>query len=418
MTDPLRKHFHDKLREIMAKIFVEYRATVDDEEVSEERAIELSVSYAKALEAAVFEACAEINATRKRAAGQSYRSVTLYSPLKAQLIDACRTRCMTLTFNLSQDDRTELHSRIGTLSLPAQELAVMPSSELANDAFKQKMEKIALQQLAQTTLKSVDNSRPRAKTTHKGEELIDSYVYGPETSGAIETEDKMEQRQPLRLETNLSGVGVAAVPGSAIEQTPASAAIPAMDTPASAVAESVMNEPAPSSSTAAAGDTSVLSPVVATQSPAEDPSGAVAGEVQSPIVPTSAILSARPVFDLHSLWSGAEGGHPPSASMNNNIESLCGDEDEDEMDLDLGGDEAAGGVGDDDFARFLEGVDEAKAEGASKNAVRPPDPPPRRPSESDMDNFQTLPVVWSGDVSNKTSFLTTNSNSRTLILDF
>lgn len=75
MTDPLRKHFHDKLMEIMAKIFVEYRATEDDEEVPEERAIELSVSYAKSLEAAVFEACAEINATRKRAAGQSYRSV-------------------------------------------------------------------------------------------------------------------------------------------------------------------------------------------------------------------------------------------------------------------------------------------------------------------------------------------------------
>ena len=75
MTDPLRKHFHDKLKEIMAKIFVEYRATEDDEEVPEERAIELSVSYAKSLEAAVFEACAEINATRKRAAGQSYRSV-------------------------------------------------------------------------------------------------------------------------------------------------------------------------------------------------------------------------------------------------------------------------------------------------------------------------------------------------------
>jgi hypothetical protein len=79
MTDPLRKHFHDKLKEIMAKIFVEYRATEDDEEVSEERAIEVSVSYAKALEVAVFEACAEINASRKRAAGQSYRSVGLYS---------------------------------------------------------------------------------------------------------------------------------------------------------------------------------------------------------------------------------------------------------------------------------------------------------------------------------------------------
>jgi len=28
MTDPLRKHFHDRLKEIMAKIFVEYRTTV------------------------------------------------------------------------------------------------------------------------------------------------------------------------------------------------------------------------------------------------------------------------------------------------------------------------------------------------------------------------------------------------------
>jgi hypothetical protein len=407
MTDPLRKHFHDKLKEIMAKIFVEYRATEDDDEVSEERAIELSVSYAKSLEAAVFEGCAEVNATRKRAAGQSYRSVNLYSLWKAQLINTCRTRCMTLTFNLSQDDRTELHSRIGTLSLPAQELAVMPSSELANDAFKQKMEKIALQQLAQTTLKSIDTSRPRAKITHKGEELIDSYVYGPETSGAIEVEDKVEQRQPLRLETNLISAGV---PGSAIEQTPASAAMPVMDTPASAVAESVMNETVPASSTAVAGDTSVLSPIVATHSQVEDPSGAGAGEVHSPTVPTSAILSARPAFDLNSLWSGAEGGQPPPASVDSNIEPLGGDEDEAEMDLDLGGDEVAGGVGDDDFARFLEGVEGAKSEGASKNAVGPPDPPPRRPSESGMDNFAKLPVVWGGDVSNRALFLTTDTN--------
>ncbi len=323
---------------------------------------------------------------------------------------------MTLTFNLSQDDRTELHSRIGTLSLPAQELAVMPSSELANDAFKQKMEKIALQQLAQTTLKSVDTSRPRAKITHKGEELIDSYVYGPETSSAIEVEDKMEQRQPLRLETNLNGDGGAGVPGSAIEQTPASAAMPALDTPASAVAESVMNETAPASSIAAAGDASVLSPIVATHSQAEDPSGAGIGEVQSPTVPTSAILSARPAFDLNSLWIGAEGGQPPSVSVNRNIDSSDGDEDRAEMDLDLGGDEVAGGVGDDDFTRFLEGVDGAKHEGASKHAVAPPGPPPRRPSESDMDSFEKLPVVWSSDVSTMTLFLTTNLVQRLILI--
>lgn len=309
---------------------------------------------------------------------------------------------MTLTFNLSQDDRTELRSRIGTLSLPAQELAVMPSSELANDAFKQKMEKIALQQLAQTTLKSVDISRPRAKITHKGEELIDSYTYGPETGGTIEVEDKMELRQPLRLETNLSGDGGAGVPGSAIEQTPASATMAVMDTPASAVAESVMNETAPTPSTAAAGETSVLSPVVATHSHVEDPSGAGTGEAQSPTVPTSAILSARPAFDLNALWSGAESGQPPSAPVNNDTEPMDGDEAEAEMDLDLGGDEVAGGIGDDDFARFLEGVDEGRAEGASKSAVgAPPVPPPRRPSEPDMDNFEKLPVVWSGEVSNR-----------------
>ena len=312
---------------------------------------------------------------------------------------------MTLTFNLSQDDRTELHSRIGTLSLPAQELAVMPSSELANDAFKQKMEKIALQQLAQTTLKSVDISRPRAKITHKGEELIDSYVYGPETSSAIELEDKMDQRQPLRLETNLNGDGGAGVPSSAIEQTPASAAMPALDTPASAIAESVMNETAPASSTAAAGDALVLSPIVATHYQAEDPSGAGDGEVQSPSVPTSAI---RPVFDLNSLWTGVEGGQPPSATVNRNIDSSDGDEDRAEMDLDLGGDEVAGGVGDDDFTRFLEGVDEAKHEGVWKHAVAPPGPPPRRSSESDMDSFERLPVVWSSDVSARALFLTTN----------
>jgi hypothetical protein len=123
----------------MAKIFVEYHATEDDEEVSEERAMEPSVSYAKSLEAVVFGACAGINATRKRAAGQSHRSVDLYSILEAQLINARRTRYMALTFNRSQDDRTELHSRIGNLSLPAQELAVMPSSEPANDIFKKKM---------------------------------------------------------------------------------------------------------------------------------------------------------------------------------------------------------------------------------------------------------------------------------------
>jgi Transcription factor S-II (TFIIS), central domain len=304
---------------------------------------------------------------------------------------------MTLTFNLSQDDRTELRSRIGTLSLPAQELAVMPSSELANDAFKQKMEKIALQQLAQTTLKSVDSSRPRAKITHKGEELIDSYVYGPETSGVIEVEDRMEHRQPLRLETNLNGDGGTGVPSSAVEQTPASTTM-AVDTPASAVAESAMNETVPTSSTVAPGETSVLSPVVATHPYAEDHFGA--GELQSPTVPTGAALNARPAFNLNSLWSGAEGAQPPSASVKDEPEPLGGDDDEAEMELDLGGDEVAGGVGDDDFARFLEGMDEPKSEGMPKSAVGiPPGPPSRRPSESDMGDFEKLPVVWNGDVS-------------------
>lgn len=411
MTDPLRKHFHEKLKEIMAKIFVEYRAMEGDDEVSEERAIELSMSYAKALEAAVFEACGEINAARKRAAGQSYRSVGSFLPLNAQLINIRRTRCMTLTFNLSQDDRTELRSRIGTLSLPAQELAIMPSSELANDAFKQKMEKIAMQQLAQTTLKSVDTSRPRAKITHKGEELIDSYVYGPEASGAIEVEDRMEQRRPLRLETNLSGDGGAGVPSSAIEQTPASATMAVVDTPASVATESVMNETAPAS--AAVGETSVLSPVVATHTQAEDLSGTGADEGQNPTVPLSATLSARPAFDLNSLWSGAEGAQPPSASVDDNMEPLGGDEDEAEMDLDLGEEEVAGGVGDDDFARFLEGVQEAKPREPPKTVVGiPPGFPPRRPSESNMDDFEKLPVVWSGDVSNRPLSVTTSSYFR------
>jgi hypothetical protein len=180
----------------------------------------------------------------------------------------------------------------------------------------------------------------------------------------------MEQRQPLRLETNLNGDGDAGVPGSAVEQIPASAAIPAMDTPASTVAGSVMNETVPASPTVAAGDTSVLSPVVATHPQADDPSEAGAGEVQSPTVPTSAILW---------IWEW---------------------------------DEVTGGVGDDDFARFLEGVDEAKHEGASNNAAVFPGPPSRRPSESDMDILEKLAVVWGGDVSDSALFLTTN-----LILD-
>jgi hypothetical protein len=244
----------------------------------------------------------------------------------------------------------------------------MSSVNLANEQAKQDMEKAAQEALHQSILK-VQTSLPRAKITHKGEEIIESNA-SEDLQRAGEEEDRERMRMRLRVRT-----------GSILDGTTEAASAFA-----SAGTSSVLGETSPvqldkktptifdengvaTGQHPIASPTSAITPVTignVTSSPVQ--------EVKSPTednkVNRMGMLGPRPSFDLNALWSGNDS---VGGSQQRDENAVRNEDDESDVAMDLD-DEV---VENEDFGMFLEGVDER--------------------SRAQTENT-TLPVVWSGEV--------------------
>ena len=97
-----------------------------------------------------------------------------------------------LTFNVEKKDRVELHRSIASRLITPQELAGMSSAELANAQQKQRIEEAAEESLKDSILEV--RLAPKAKITHKGEEVIESIVEDQEMARLTRLEEE-EERQ-------------------------------------------------------------------------------------------------------------------------------------------------------------------------------------------------------------------------------
>ncbi|KAG8817294.1 hypothetical protein FRC17_011294, partial [Serendipita sp. 399] len=176
VTDPVRKYCYGKFQELIEPIFLEYRAVKDEKEVDDDTAKALAAKYVADLENIVFSLNSEPDKKGGRSAGAKYKE-----------------RFRMLTYNLGQSDRVILRRGIGTGSIAASILAEMSSADLANEQTKQENEKVVQEALHQSILK-VQTSLPRAKITHKGEEVIET-----NTSEDIAAREEEEQERRTRL---------------------------------------------------------------------------------------------------------------------------------------------------------------------------------------------------------------------------
>jgi Transcription factor S-II (TFIIS), central domain len=291
-----------------------------------------------------------------------------------------------LTFNVGQSDRVLLRRGIGTGEISASDLSEMSSADLANEQAKQDMEKAAQEALHQSILK-VQTALPRAKITHKGEEIIESNA-SEDLRVAREEEEQERVRTRLRIRT-----------GSILESPESAAAIGSAARMASSVfggnqpGEMIDGTPMSpekmfSPDGAAIHGTTSLSPIIGSHivsSPVQETSSPLNEALVSP---RTAVHTSRPSFDLNSLWSrqGGERSQRDHASAMPDVKNFGEDDDEVAMDLD---DEQPG---EEDFGMFLDGVEEKG--NANSSAVRSTTPPP--PIAEGLD---ALPVVWSGEVS-------------------
>ena len=115
-----------------------------------------------------------LNSTRSsgRLRGQSTSERHTYGneTITYELYD--RERFRTLTFNLEKPDRTELRTRITSGLLKPSELAHLTSTDLANEKMQQAIESAQQEALHQSIL-TMRPTAPRAKITHKGEQMIE-----------------------------------------------------------------------------------------------------------------------------------------------------------------------------------------------------------------------------------------------------
>ncbi|KAG8817744.1 hypothetical protein FRC18_000370 [Serendipita sp. 400] len=374
VSDPVRKYCYGKFQEVIEPIFLEYRVVEDGTELDDDAAKALAAKYVTELENVVFNMNSEPDKKGLRSAGAKYKE-----------------RFRMLTYNLGQSDRVSLRKGIGTGSITASALAEMSSVELANEQTRQEMEKVVQEALHQSILK-VQTSLPRAKMTHKGEELIETNA-----SDDINTreEEEQERRRRLRLRT-----------GSILEGTQDSTALPSSGT---GVSSSVLeNRPMDfEGGTPTSPDKiSALSPTVSTHWITSTPTTIdtalaatatrTAPEILSPTDDLKTPLHAsRPSFDLSSLWVGSATNEAPKVDfLSSTVDGFGGLNDEDEVAMDLDDEEP---MGEQDFGMFLDGVEEksqsqSQSQGTLERSTAPT--PPAREEKA----FATLPLIWSGEL--------------------
>lgn len=351
-----------------------------------------------------------------------------------------------LQFNLSKQDRVNIHTRIASSQVTPKELVTMSSTDLANDEIKQSIKQAEEESLAHSILKKT--TLPRAKMTHKGIQDIE------DINGAVrererdkeqdEDDDRMERERLARLRVQTqraqsqnqepSGSGSVPPESPATAQTPTSwGGPPPLPSHASHPHDP---GPSPTSTRPPANPLFVPSASEIATSPVEgelnladliniddDPTSDISlsisippptvkdasststdsaqiPSVQTPVSTTALSpfaarpapdLTPRPSFDLSALWtpkddssplSGAHDDQPHSEEHFSPAEEPRDSPPEEDMDI------QENELDDQDFDMFLGGNDDEPTTSAPQNEG------PATPA-----SFEDLPVVWSGKVS-------------------
>ena len=256
-----------------------------------------------------------------------------------------------LQFNLSKVDRVVLHKRIASGHISAQEIALMSSTDLANEETKQSI-KIAEQEALEHSILQ-KTTAPRAKITHKGLQDIEiedvteaASLRERERQRELEQEERMERERLARVKaaqiTRQRTASVSVPPESpmtpqsatwgAPPPVPTHALIDASDAskPLMFASDVVMAEPEMDlgdliniDDEPAQDVGSPIAAVPAEPDPPPPPETPSTPTIPSPVVGISPFASnvkpeaPRSTFDLNSLWSAPTGSDekpPPGAS--------------------------------------------------------------------------------------------------------
>ncbi|KAI6126398.1 hypothetical protein EV401DRAFT_999960 [Pisolithus croceorrhizus] len=192
--DAARKYCLGKLQEMFLPVFLRYPSAdapdgsgnkieskpEDLDDAGKERLENGAKTFASELEQSIFDIYAEADKHGKLGVGPKYKE-----------------RFRMLTFNLSQVDRVAIHKRICFSSISAKELALMSSTDLANEETKQSIKMAEQEALEHSILQKA--TVPRAKITHKGLQDIED-VNGEATTLVREREKEREREEEERRE--------------------------------------------------------------------------------------------------------------------------------------------------------------------------------------------------------------------------
>lgn len=325
-----------------------------------------------------------------------------------------RERFRTLAFNLEKDDRTELRHKIVSGAIAPSELSQMSSTDLANEKLQQEIESARLASLRHSIL---DGQRiaPRAKITHKGEEMIEDmqgYLapQAPEPAKASEDtemadgrdrreddidygEDMDQSGSPMAMDSPINHTDLpsasAAGAGFDISEVLGDMGLPAEDVtttpfkpPSAPPLQPLTIPPA--------------SPFGGPPSASARSASFSAGPAMSNHVLASALLSvsqATPTtsFSLDSVWGGAAPPAPPGPNpdLAQQAEAV-NDEEIRDTDFDMFFDRG----------ELFEPADETQGGGGEtgldSQSVKPGEPGAGQ--KSDVESFEALPVIWTGNV--------------------
>lgn len=192
--DAARKYCLGKLQEMFLPVFLRYPSAdapdgsgnkielkpEDLDDAGKERLENGAKTFASELEQSIFDIYGEADKHGKLGVGPKYKE-----------------RFRMLTFNLSQVDRVAIHKRICFSSISAKELALMSSTDLANEETKQSIKMAEQEALEHSILQKA--TVPRAKITHKGLQDIED-VNGEATTLVREREKEREREEEERRE--------------------------------------------------------------------------------------------------------------------------------------------------------------------------------------------------------------------------
>ncbi|KAG8877588.1 hypothetical protein FRB98_006623 [Tulasnella sp. 332] len=408
--DPVRKYCLGKLRDIVTPIFlarqkdaVDAETTTEvtsepepqDDESQKTEAGKKAAIFTQELEQCVFEIFAEPDKKGRKTAGPKYKE-----------------RFRMLTFNLEKEDRTELRHKIASGAITPSELSRMSSADLANEQLQQQIESAHLASLRHSILEA-KTAAPRAKITHKGEEMIEDMqgylAPGPaEPKALTEAEEAHAKQQhdddmagvedyphtdsPIAMDSAISptiptDLPSASASGFDISEVLGDMGLPSGDMEGLSSASSPFKHPSssstippltiPSTTSGYSGPSSARSMSMSGASPS-NPNALLA----------SALLSASqsaPSFNLDSVWgsTGTPASLPPNSQVTQAQEPTPQEEEMRDTDFDMFFDRG----------ELFEPTDEPELMEADPTTA-----PDDAGKNDEMADFEALPIVWTGNV--------------------